>query len=208
MSYVNDTGLDSLIKKVKTAISNSSSTAPAASGVIEQYWTRRYIAGATPLPLGRHSRIIFTDDYAQNVGLSNYGNYTKTLEWTAPSNGIVLVYTSICSTGASYACSGVMQRVLHEGGEPYWRMRAGNTGKPGYVDVGIQDITTISHSVIYNINNESIYTYETQINFDIYTGEKVCMFYDNCSDIGHKLINARMTVTFMPGGRFINDMTN
>lgn len=36
MQYVNDTGLDSLIKKVKTAISNSSSTAPAASGVIEQ----------------------------------------------------------------------------------------------------------------------------------------------------------------------------
>lgn len=208
MQYVNDTGLDSLIKKVKTAISNSSSIQPAASGVIEQYYTRRYTSGATPLPLARYSRTIFTDEYAQNIGLSNYGTYSRTIEWTAPSNGIVLVYTSICSTGASHACSGVMQRVLHEEREPYWRMRVGNTGQIGYVDTATQNISTISHSVIYTVNNESVYTYDTQINFDIYTGEKICMFYDNCDDKDHKLINARMTVTFMPGGRFINDMTN
>lgn len=208
MQYLDDTGLDSLIKKVKTTISNSSSTQPAASGTIEQYYTRRYTAGITPLPLARYSRTIFTDEYAQNIGLSNYGSHSRAIEWTAPSNGIVLVRTSICSTGASNACAGVIQRVLHEDREPYWRIRAGNMGQHGYIDTRVSDITTISHSINYKFNDEDVYTFDTYINFDIYTGEKVCMFYDNCSDVGHKLISAMMTVTFMPGGRFINDMTN
>lgn len=207
--YLDEAGLNTLIKKTRVTLSNSI-VPPASSNVIKQYYTRRftYKTNVTPLSLAKNTRTIFTNDWASSKNLSNYGSYSSSLEWIAPSAGIVLVATEICTSGASGATGGVMHRVLHESGNPYWRMRAGGIAEKGYIDVGVRSISSVSRSVKYTIGSDNIYTYRTYTNFDIYTGEKVCMFYDNCSDSSHKLYILRMTTTFMPGGQFIDDLSH